>query len=58
MTCRKRRYPTRVDAMIALADIDRRAAQGNENRDEIRAYRCPRCKGWHVTSQPKGSDND
>ena len=24
-----------------------------EARDERRAYRCPECRAWHLTSQPK-----
>jgi hypothetical protein len=28
----------------------RRAVHGHH---ELRAYRCPRCDGWHLTSQVK-----
>lgn len=51
--CPKVRYRDELAAKIALAST---AAQANrrsdEKRQERRAYRCPRCKGWHLTSQP------
>lgn len=49
-TCAKTgkvRFRTEVDAMLALA---RRA---HRDKGEIRQYRCPFCKGWHLTSQPE-----
>lgn len=50
VTCQKWRYRTRVDALIALANI-----QGRDDpkraKTERRAYRCERCRGWHLTSQ-------
>lgn len=52
MTCTKRRHRTRVDALIALAAI-----QGRDNstrsKSERRAYKCPQCRGWHLTSKGK-----
>lgn len=47
--CHKKPYRDRIGALMALADIDRR---GNPNRPkaERRAYRCPRCSRWHLTS--------
>lgn len=45
MTCPKRRYPSALDARIALS-LMREGAK----RREARAYRCPECKGWHLTS--------
>ncbi|TFI30103.1 hypothetical protein E4P36_04965 [Streptomyces sp. 4R-3d] len=44
----KRRYRDRVGAQLALAVIRRR---GTARRRETRAYRCPACRGWHLTSQ-------
>lgn len=44
----KRRYRDRIGAQLALAVIRRR---GNNRRRETRAYRCPICGGWHLTSQ-------
>lgn len=46
--CQKHRYPTRVDAIFAMCDIQHR--HGGER--ERRAYECPRCHGWHLTSKP------
>ena len=43
----KVRYPVRLGALIALSNTAR------AGRDEQRVYRCPHCKGWHLTSQPK-----
>ena len=36
---------TEIDAMLALA---RRA---HKDKGEVRQYRCPFCRGWHLTSQ-------
>ncbi|MCP2339565.1 hypothetical protein [Actinomadura rupiterrae] len=46
----KVRFRDRIAATLALATIQR---QGRPDRDktEIRAYRCPTCSGWHLTSQ-------
>ena len=49
--CRKRRYRDRIAALLALAGTGRRK---RTRKQETRAYRCPACKGWHLTSQPKG----
>lgn len=50
MTCLsgKRRYRDRIGAQLALAVIRHR---GNNKRRETRAYRCPTCRGWHLTSK-------
>ncbi|MFA7265753.1 MAG: hypothetical protein WC054_05525 [Candidatus Nanopelagicales bacterium] len=50
MTCRKVRYRDQIAALLALAVLDRQAKNGH---DEQRAYRCPNCKGWHLTSEAK-----
>ncbi len=47
--CVKVRFRTELDAKIALAAVLRR------DKGEKRIYRCPRCKGWHLTSQEKRS---
>lgn len=50
MKCPKRRYRSRVDALIAMSSI-----QGRDNstrsKSERRAYKCPQCRGWHLTSK-------
>lgn len=43
----KHRYRDKIAAHLALARID----AGHGNRREQRAYRCPDCRGWHLTSQ-------
>lgn len=50
-SCRtgKMRFPTEIEAMIALADTNRGNAKSG--RAESRYYRCPMCQGWHMTSQ-------
>ena len=48
--CTKRRYRDEQAAELALARI----ADAGDARDKTpqRAYRCPRCRGWHLTSWP------
>jgi hypothetical protein len=45
---RKRRYETEERALEALANI---AELPRTDRIPTRAYACPVCSGWHVTSQ-------
>lgn len=45
----KVRYYDRLAAMIALAGA--RNCRSSR-RCERRYYRCPLCRGWHLTSQP------
>jgi hypothetical protein len=45
--CNKVRFPDELAAMLALNK------RSNSEKGEIRHYRCPRCRGWHLTSQPK-----
>jgi hypothetical protein len=48
-TCRpKRRYRDRRSAMLAVEKI-RVHGEPREKRP-VRAYLCPKCKGWHLTS--------
>lgn len=42
---KKRRYRDHLAAKLALAMM-----RGGEKRRERRAYRCPDCAGWHLTS--------
>lgn len=50
MSCRsgKRRYGDRIAALLALANTTRSDSQ---RRNEVRAYRCPECQGWHLSSK-------
>ena len=44
----KFRYADRVGALLALADS---SASAKARRNEVRAYHCPDCEGWHLTSR-------
>ena len=46
----KNRYATRAEAQDAIATC---AAYG---RTGLSSYRCPYCKGWHLTSHPQPTD--
>lgn len=52
-TCRtgKLRYRDRIAALLTLDRLDNL----DPARREKRAYRCPLCRGWHLTSKPKGT---
>jgi hypothetical protein len=55
----KRRFRTELDAKLALARVQQYAdsepnKQKARYRQESRAYRCPICRGWHLTSQKRG----
>jgi hypothetical protein len=49
VTCSKIRYRDRIAALLALASTGR--ADQRREKNEVRAYRCPDCRGWHLTSQ-------
>ena len=44
----KQRYRDRIAALLALTELP-----DTPKRREQRAYRCPHCRGWHLTSQPQ-----
>lgn len=49
-TCTKIRYRDRIAALLALSNA--RAKDGSRRKKlEQRVYRCPTCKGWHLTSR-------
>ena len=48
--CAKFRYRDRVSALLALSETGRKDSR--RPKDEKRAYECPACKGWHLTSVP------
>lgn len=60
-TCGKRRYPTRIDALIELSTIQLTEARNRHDgrtvrREERRPYACERCRGWHLTSEAPPRD--
>jgi hypothetical protein len=48
--CTKTRYRDHLGAKLALMRIQRKD-KTMRPKQERRAYRCPDCKGWHLTSQ-------
>lgn len=50
MSCKKRRYRDEVSAKLAMASTSLKDHRRIKN--EIRLYKCNRCKGYHLTSQP------
>lgn len=48
--CAKRRYRDKIAAKLALASIQADDSSARP-KTERRAYRCPRCRGWHLTSK-------
>lgn len=50
MPCKtgKRRYRDRIAAQLALATLKK---DDREGHTEERAYSCPYCGGWHLTSE-------
>lgn len=46
--CDKRTFPTKKEAMISIVK-----PKSKTNKPiPIRAYECPECSGWHLTSKP------
>lgn len=50
MPCKKIRYRDRIAALLAMANSQHRDAS-HRPKTEQRAYRCPLCYGWHLTSR-------
>lgn len=48
--CGKKRYRRRADALLELKRTRRKLQLGVGWRNENRAYHCPICYGWHLTS--------
>jgi hypothetical protein len=48
----KVRYETEHDARVELCGAVVAKNRGRNRRRETRAYSCPRCDGWHLTSLP------
>ena len=52
--CGKIRYRDRLAAKLALARIMRRD-DASRPKSERRPYRCPACRGWHLTSEERAA---
>lgn len=48
----KRQYPDAHTAQVELVDRVLQRNRGKAKRQEQRAYQCPDCGGWHLTSKP------
>ena len=46
--CSKITYPSEAEAKFHLRNIKNR---GGDHKKPYRAYECPDCSGWHLTSQ-------
>ena len=49
-TCKKRRYETEVDAMLALDRVQRQRDCDNLTKHEVRHYWCEEHQAFHLTS--------
>ena len=52
-TSTKKRFPNRLEAELALADIHRSNSHHRHHRyreEPIRSFECDSCGGWHLTS--------
>jgi hypothetical protein len=44
----KRRFRSLLGAQMRLAELD-----GMSGNRSVRAYRCHKCNGWHLTKRPR-----
>lgn len=51
MCSHKRRFAHRGAALLAIKNIRRYGE--DRGKWPTRAYRCPGCKGWHLTSEAR-----
>lgn len=49
--CGKVRYADRLSALLLLAQAGAAAERRSSTRGETRAYPCPTCRGWQLTSR-------
>jgi len=54
MVCVKERHRSEDDATADMLRIQ--AANWNGHRVPVRAYPCPYCHGWHLTSQARHAE--
>lgn len=52
--CKKRKYRDEITAKIALSKV-RSQDKSWRSKLECRAYKCPSCHKWHLTSMEKYS---
>lgn len=60
-TTGKTKYPNRLEADLAIADIGRAVAHHRKNKNRetpTRSYRCEFCRSWHMTSQDKNQQKE
>lgn len=48
--CAKKGYRDHKEAIKALHSCVAQRSLGASRRQEVRAYQCPRCGRWHLTS--------
>lgn len=48
MSCTKKRFKRKLDALMFEGLVLNKRYGGTQ-----RVYRCPNCKGWHLTTQPQ-----
>jgi len=53
MSCKKKEFASKEEAYKKIEAI-KKAEEGNDNRIPLRAYVCPKCKKYHLTSFTKG----
>lgn len=53
IVCVKERYSTEAEAQKMMQQIN--VTNHNDHRVPHRAYQCPACRGWHLTSQQRVS---
>lgn len=51
VVCEKRRYRSEDAAVAELQGIHQFDEVNAARRVPVRAYRCPYCRGWHLTSR-------
>lgn len=54
MCAGKVRFRGELDAKLCLLHTQRKGDDAQRQSTPRRAYRCPRCRGWHLTSMSYG----
>ena len=53
--CAKVKYASKVDALLALKNMELRVTAGHATYAPVRAYRCRGCQRWHLTSRERAA---